>query len=78
MASNANGEIIEVKKFLDKTFKIKDLGSLKYFLRIEVVRNGTGIHINQRKYALDILLDCGLLGGKPSKIPMEENIKISR
>ena len=34
-----------VKKFLHDTFKVKDLGDLKYFLGLEVSRSRKGIHI---------------------------------
>jgi hypothetical protein len=44
---------------------MKDLGSLKYFLGIEVARNSTGLFLYQRKYALDIISEVGMLGVKP-------------
>lgn len=47
------------------------LGTLKYFLGIEVARSTSGIYLHQNKYTLDILKDMGLLGAKPSKIPTE-------
>jgi len=54
---------------LDNAFKIKDLGDLRYFLGFEVARKPTGINLCQRKYALDILSDDGMLGSKPVSTP---------
>ncbi|PKI43427.1 hypothetical protein CRG98_036184 [Punica granatum] len=61
------------KKYLHQCFRIKDLGPLKYFLGIEVTRTNLGLFLCQRKYALDILTECGMLGSRPSYTPMEQN-----
>ncbi|XP_021897967.1 putative invertase inhibitor [Carica papaya] len=57
---------------------MKDLGTLRYFLELEIARNDTGITLCQRKYALDLLTETGYLGCKPSSTPMEPNLKISK
>lgn len=73
VTGNSVALIFEVKQFLHSQFKIKDLGPMKYFLGLEIARSSTGIFLNQRKYALDILQDTGLNGVKPSAVPIEQN-----
>ncbi|GJS32458.1 putative RNA-directed DNA polymerase, partial [Tanacetum coccineum] len=43
------------KDLLSSRFMIKDLGDLKYFLGIEVIKNDKGICLSQRKYSLELL-----------------------
>lgn len=52
--------IQEVKKQLHETFTIKDLGVASYFLGIELLKTEKGLHVNQRKHVMDILVDDGL------------------
>ena len=59
-------EMDALKEKLSREFEIKDLGTLKYFLGIEVARSIKGIFISQRKYILDLLKDTGMLGCKPA------------
>ena len=56
---------------------MKDLGKLKYFLGLEIARGPEGIFVSQRKYALDIITECGLLGAKPCSVPTELNHKLA-
>jgi len=44
-------------------------------LGLEVVRSKKGIHLCQRKYALDILEETGMLGSKPCFTPLMSNTK---
>jgi len=66
----------EVKRVLDEKFKIKDLGKLSFFLGLEITRQKEGTHVNQRKYALDILADRGMLAAKSCHTPMNKDIKL--
>ncbi|KAG6500538.1 hypothetical protein ZIOFF_040386 [Zingiber officinale] len=66
-------EIQALKSKLTSEFEIKDLGSLKYFLGIEVARSKEGIYVCQRKYVLDLLKETGKLGSRPASTPIEVN-----
>jgi len=63
-------DIVDIKEALNATFRIKDLGQLKFFLSLEIARTHDGIHICQRKCALDILPNAGMLNAKPVPTPM--------
>nr|XP_027189349.1 uncharacterized protein LOC113786224 [Cicer arietinum] len=67
---NDLAKISTIKYNLDISFKIKDLGSLKYFLGLEIARTKSGIFISQHKYTLDLLTDVGLLATKLVSTPM--------
>lgn len=67
----------KLKEYLGRRFHIKDLGVLKYFLGIEVTRGSEGFFLCQRKYALDIVKETGLLGAKPAHVPIEQNRRLA-
>ncbi|KAM7485260.1 hypothetical protein LguiA_001269 [Lonicera macranthoides] len=77
ITGNDPQSIEETKKYLHGKFRIKDLGNLKYFLGIEVASSKRGIFISQRKYALEIIKDAGLLGAAPVDTPMDKGLKLS-
>ncbi|TQD79662.1 hypothetical protein C1H46_034794 [Malus baccata] len=55
---------------LSSMFPIKNLGTLHYFLGIEVKRSSKGIYISQTKYILDLLKKAHMDGVKPSATPL--------
>ena len=78
IASNDVKAVDELKVFLDLQFKLKDLGDLKYFLGLEVATSDKGITLCQRNYALEVLKDARIIASKPSGVPMEQNLKLSK
>lgn len=76
LAGNDMTEITQVKHYLDQQFNIKDLGKLKFFLGFEVAGSTKGITMYQRKYALDLLSDVGLLSAKSCTTPMDSTLKL--
>ncbi|KAJ0434928.1 putative RNA-directed DNA polymerase [Helianthus annuus] len=69
-------EIAKPKKNLFKEFEMKNLGRLKYFLGIEVLRSKLGIFMCQKKYVLDLLAEVGMIDCKPADTPMIVNQKL--
>lgn len=62
-------ELERLKKELAVASAIKDLGTLKYFLRMEFARSREGLFVNQRKYVLDLLRE------RSRKFKIESSIK---
>jgi len=56
---------------------MKDLGKLKFFLGIEVIKMAEGIWLSQRQYALDMLSKYGMGGCKPIFVPLNQNGKLN-
>ena len=74
-----NNEVLiqEAKDILHHNFKMKNLGELRYFLGIEFARSKKGILMNERRYALELVAECGLSGGKVTTTPLEQNQKLT-
>lgn len=76
ITGNSAEEITRVKEYLHNAFTIKDLGYTHYFLGLEIVQGEDGMHINQRKYVLDILMNTGLIGSKVVDTPLPKGLKL--
>nr|XP_017182320.1 uncharacterized protein LOC108171129 [Malus domestica] len=70
-------EIVLLKNTLKKKFAIKDLGTLKYFLGIEMATSKKGMFLNQRKYILDLLQEADMLDCKPASTPLDYKHKMT-
>ncbi|XP_072060358.1 uncharacterized mitochondrial protein AtMg00810-like [Arachis hypogaea] len=69
-------EIEKLRRNPFTDFEMKDLGRLKYFLGIEVLRSSKGIFISQRKYILDLLAKTRMVDCKPLDTPIQVNHKL--
>nr|CAN60149.1 hypothetical protein VITISV_016363 [Vitis vinifera] len=69
-------DIQKLKQHLFTHFQTEDLGKLKYFLGIEIAQSSSGVVLSQRKYALDILEETGMLDCKSIDTPMDPNVKL--
>ena len=70
ITGNDSKEIDRLRSKLFQEFEMKDLGQLKYFLGIEVLRSREGIFINQRKYILDLLAEAGIFYSKNDNLDL--------
>ncbi|KAJ0555649.1 putative RNA-directed DNA polymerase [Helianthus annuus] len=77
ITGNNEQEILHVKQFVQSKFLIKDLGILKYFLGIEVLKVDDGLCLSQRKYCLELLAEFGMTGCKPVSNPIEPNYVVT-
>jgi hypothetical protein len=66
--------ISNLRDFLSHNFVIKDLGSLNYFLGLEVLSSTDGILLSQAKYASDLIAKAGHTGNHTETTPLEPNI----
>jgi len=55
---------------LDRSFALKTLGSVNYFLGFEVYRDHTGLYLNQSKYVWYLLENASMQDCKPCSTPM--------
>lgn len=59
-------------------FVVKDLGPLHFFLGIHVTRSGSGLHLSQSKYIVELLKKFKMDGAKPAKSPLPPGAKLSQ
>lgn len=76
VSCNNSDALQAFKTYLSECFLIYDLGTLKYFLGIEVAWSSSNLFLFQRKYTLGIITKIGLSEVKPASFPIEQNCKI--
>jgi len=65
-----------VKEHLCDQFMMSDLGSLSYFLGIEIDSTAAGYYLSQSKYIQDLLACSGLTDARSAATPMELNLHL--
>ncbi|KAK3029645.1 hypothetical protein RJ639_037962 [Escallonia herrerae] len=66
-----------LKQDLNQNFEMKHLGTLSYFIGLEVSTASDGYNLSQAKYASDLLSRAGLTESKTASTPLESNVKFS-
>uniref|UniRef100_A0A2N9IPU1 Protein kinase domain-containing protein n=1 Tax=Fagus sylvatica TaxID=28930 RepID=A0A2N9IPU1_FAGSY len=61
---------------LNSTFDLKDLGSLHYFLGLQITRSSSRLYITQSKYAQALLKKHNMLDCKPTSSPSCPNVRL--
>jgi hypothetical protein len=64
-------------KDLRPELALKDLGSLHYFLGIQVMKKGNGLVLSQEKYASGLLDKVGMENYRPVATPLSTSEKMS-
>jgi hypothetical protein len=73
-----HASIQRLKQQLQSAFHMKDLGTLHYFLGLDVHSTSKGIFLHQHKYATDLISMAGLQLANPVDTPLEVNVKYHR
>uniref|UniRef100_A0A2N9H369 CCHC-type domain-containing protein n=1 Tax=Fagus sylvatica TaxID=28930 RepID=A0A2N9H369_FAGSY len=62
---------------LSKVFELKDMGTLNYFLGLQIQRSSQGLTLTQTKYATDLLIKHNMLNCSPCKTPCVPHTRLS-
>ena len=73
---NNSAYIAQLIAALNTFFGLKDLGSLNFFLGIQISHSKFGITLTQSKYAFDILYRFHMENSKPTKTPCCPSTKL--
>lgn len=62
---------------LNKTFSLRDLGSLHYFLGLQVTRSNTSLTLSQQQYIQEVISKGYMTSSKPASIPTDPAMKLN-
>ena len=69
-------DIYSLQHFLSQHFEMKDLGTLSYFLGLEVTSSSDEYYLSQAKYASNLLSKVDIIDNKTISTPLEYNAKL--
>ncbi|KAL0536469.1 hypothetical protein IC582_025418 [Cucumis melo] len=69
--------ISDLQHYLGQHFEMKDFGSLKYFLGLEVSRRLDGYLFSQAKYAYDLLVHSGIADSNTTLTTLDSNVHLT-
>ena len=71
VTGNTDTAVTQLVQRLAAQFSLKDLGTLSYFLGVEVIpHHSGGLFLSQRKYISDVLIKAGMEDAKPVTTPL--------
>jgi transposase InsO family protein len=80
MACNSRTHLDKIKAELSQHFKMKDMGPAKYIVGLEIHRDRAHrtLHLNQHKYALDVLKRFNMEDCKAVSTPLDPGCRLSK
>ena len=66
-----------IVQLLQAEFAVRDMGTLNFFLSVDVKRTAAGFYLTQDRYAEDILERAGMTNCKPASTPVDAKGKLS-
>uniref|UniRef100_A0A2N9GHS0 Reverse transcriptase Ty1/copia-type domain-containing protein n=1 Tax=Fagus sylvatica TaxID=28930 RepID=A0A2N9GHS0_FAGSY len=77
ITSSKPAAIDDLLHSLTHDFAVKDLGTLNFFLGVEVISNPHGIILSQHRYIMDLLIRTKMSEAKPINTPMASTTNLS-
>jgi hypothetical protein len=77
ITSSKPAAIDDLLHSLTHDFAVKDLGTLNFFLGVEVTSNPHGIILSQHRYIMDLLIRTKMSEAKPINTPMASTTNLS-
>ena len=77
LTGNNSSFLTQLIHNLSKVSELKDMGTLSYFLGLQMPRSAKGLTVTQTKYATDLLTKHNMVHCSPCKTPCVPNVRLS-